>query len=62
MCSNINVVKICADYYRVVRFKVLTAASMKIDTAFWDVPPYSHVGVDRCFRGAYCHNHQSDDD
>jgi hypothetical protein len=35
-----------------VRFQVLTAASMKI-RAFWDVAPYSLVGVNRRFRGAY---------
>jgi hypothetical protein len=27
---------------------------------FWDVAPCSHVEVDRCFRGAYCLNHQGD--
>jgi hypothetical protein len=36
-----------------VRFQVLTAASMKI-RAFWDVLPFSLVGVDRLFRGSYC--------
>jgi hypothetical protein len=27
---------------------------------FWDIAPYSLVGVDRRFRGAYC-LHQGDD-
>jgi hypothetical protein len=35
-----------------VRFQVLTAASMKIRT-FWDIAPCILVGVDRHFRGAY---------
>jgi hypothetical protein len=35
-----------------VRFYALTAASMKM-RAFWDIAPYSLVGVDRRFRGAY---------
>jgi hypothetical protein len=35
-----------------VRFQVLTAASMKI-RVFWDIPPCSLVGLDRRFRGAY---------
>jgi hypothetical protein len=39
----------------VVRFQVLTAASMKI-TVFWDVAPCSLVEVR--FRGARCHRHQ----
>jgi hypothetical protein len=36
-------------YY--VRFKVLTATSMKV-TAFWDIVPCSFVEVGRRFRGA----------
>jgi hypothetical protein len=36
------------DNIEVVRFQVLTAASMKI-RAFWDVAPCSLVGVDRRF-------------
>jgi hypothetical protein len=28
--------------------------------AFWDTPPCRLVGVDRCFRGAYCLHHQGD--
>jgi hypothetical protein len=36
-----------------VRFQVLTAASMKM-TAFWNTAPCSLVEVDRRFRGAYC--------
>jgi hypothetical protein len=27
-------------------------------TLFWDVAPCSLVGIDRCFRGAYCLHHQ----
>jgi hypothetical protein len=42
------------------RFKVLTAASMKM-TAFWDIAPCSLIEVDRRFRGAYCVHHQGDD-
>jgi hypothetical protein len=37
----------------VVRFQVLTAASLKI-TAFCDIEPCSVVEVDRRFRGVYC--------
>jgi hypothetical protein len=44
----------------IVRFKVLTATSMKM-TAFWDVAPLSLVEVDQCFRDAYCLHHQGDD-
>jgi hypothetical protein len=40
-----------------VRFQVLTAASMKM-TVFWDVAPCSMVDTDRRFRVAYCVNHQ----
>jgi hypothetical protein len=36
-----------------VRFRVLTAASMKM-TVFWDVATCSLVEVYRRFRGAYC--------
>jgi hypothetical protein len=43
-----------------VRFQVLTAASMKM-RPFWDTAPYSLVGADRRFRGAYCLRHQGDD-
>jgi hypothetical protein len=42
-----------------VRFQVITAASMKM-TAFWDIVPCSVVGVDRHFRGAYFLHHQGD--
>jgi hypothetical protein len=38
--------------WNVVRFQVLTAASMKF-TVFWDVMPCSEVDIDRRFRGAY---------
>jgi hypothetical protein len=37
----------------IVRFQVLTAASMKM-TVFWDVAPCSLVEIYRRFRGAYC--------
>jgi hypothetical protein len=40
-----------------VRFQVFTAASIKF-TVFRDVPPCSHIQVDRRFRGAYCLHHQ----
>jgi hypothetical protein len=43
----------------VLRFQVLTAASMKM-TAFWDIAPCSLVKVDQCFRGSYCLHHQGD--
>jgi hypothetical protein len=43
-----------------VRFKVLTAASMKL-RVFWDVAPCNHVEVDRLFRGVYCLRHRPDD-
>jgi hypothetical protein len=41
-----------------VRFKILTAASMKI--VFCDVAPCSLVEINRRFRGAYCLHHQED--
>jgi hypothetical protein len=37
----------------VVRFQVLTAASMKF-RVFWDILPCSQIDVDRSFRGACC--------
>jgi hypothetical protein len=43
-----------------VRFQVLTAATVKI-RAIWDVASCILVGVDRCFRGAYCLHHQGCD-
>jgi hypothetical protein len=48
ICFLYRVVKSC-----LVRFQVLTVASMKI-RAFWDIAPFSLVGVDRHFRGVYC--------
>jgi hypothetical protein len=45
----------------VLRFQVLTAASMKF-RVFWDVAPCSHVEVDRRFRGAYCLHYHPDED
>jgi hypothetical protein len=45
----------------VVRFQVLTAASMKM-TSFCDIVSCGLVDVDRRFRGTYCFYHQSDDD
>jgi hypothetical protein len=53
---NINQ-KMSSNY---VRLQVLTAASLKF-TVFCDVAPYSHVEVDRRFRGAYCVHHQGYD-
>jgi hypothetical protein len=41
---------------RLVRFQVLTAASVKI-TVIWDFVSCSLVEVDRRFRGAYCLHH-----
>jgi hypothetical protein len=43
----------------VLRFQVLTAASMKM-RAFWDIAPCSLV-IDRRFRGAYCLQHEGDE-
>jgi hypothetical protein len=40
-----------------MRYKVLTAASMKM-IAFWDMAPCSLVEVDGRFRGAYCLRHR----
>jgi hypothetical protein len=42
-----------------VRFEVLTAASMKM-SAFWDVAPCRLLEVDRHFRGAYYLHHRPD--
>jgi hypothetical protein len=45
-----------------MRFQVLTAASMKF-RVFWDVALFSHVEVDRRFRGgAYCLHLLGDDE
>jgi hypothetical protein len=41
-----------------VRFQVLTAASMKFRSVFWDVLPCKII-VDRRFRGTNCLNHHS---
>jgi hypothetical protein len=46
--------------HKYVRFQVLTAAGMKMRD-FYDLAPYSFVGVDRCFRGVYCLHHRGDD-
>jgi hypothetical protein len=43
----------------IVRFQVLTAASMKM-AVFWVVAPCSLVEVYRRFRGACCLHHQGD--
>jgi hypothetical protein len=40
-----------------VRFQVLTAASMKFRIVFWDVLPCKII-VDRRFRGMCCLHHQ----
>jgi hypothetical protein len=42
-----------------VRFQVLTAASMNM-TVFWDVTPCSLVEIYQRFRGAYCPHHRLD--
>jgi hypothetical protein len=52
-CSSVTNLEI------IVRFQVLTAASVKF-RAFWEVAPCSHVEVDRRFGGVYCLNHQGD--
>jgi hypothetical protein len=41
----------------VMRFQVLTAASIKFRIVFWDVLPCKII-VDRRFRGTYCLHHQ----
>jgi hypothetical protein len=38
-------------FYNLLRFQVLTAASMMM-AVFWDIAPCSLVEVYRCFRGA----------
>jgi hypothetical protein len=40
-----------------VRFQVLTAASMMLRAVFWVILPCEMI-VDRRFRGAYCLHHQ----
>jgi hypothetical protein len=40
-----------------VRFQVLTAASVKL-TVLWDMAPSSLIEADRRFRSAYCLHHQ----
>jgi hypothetical protein len=44
----------------IMKFQVLTAASMKM-AALWNVAPCSPMEVDRCFRGANCLHHQVDE-
>jgi hypothetical protein len=44
----------------IVRFQVLTAASMKM-TDLWDLSPYSLVKVYRLFRSANSLHHNCDD-
>jgi hypothetical protein len=44
-----------------MRFKVLTATSMKM-IVIWDAAPCSLVEIDQHFRGSYCLHHQGDDD
>jgi hypothetical protein len=43
----------------IMRFEVLTAASMKFRFVFWDVLPCKII-VDRRFRGTCCLHHQGD--
>jgi hypothetical protein len=45
------------NVFIVVRFQVLTAASMMFRAVFWVVLPCKVI-VDRRFRGAYCLHHQ----
>jgi hypothetical protein len=61
-CGNgllISCVHLCRPtiHFSFVRFKVLTATSMKM-TVFSDVAPCSLVDTDRRFRDAYCLHHQ----
>jgi hypothetical protein len=48
------------DFCHLVRFQVLTTASMKM-TLFWDVAPCSHVEASRRLRDAYCLHYLDDD-
>jgi hypothetical protein len=48
---KLYIVLVSACKYDFVRFQVLTAANMKMN-AFCDIPPCSHVKVDRRFRCA----------
>jgi hypothetical protein len=43
----------------IVRFQVLTVASMKM-VVFWDVAPCSLAEIYRRFRGVYSLHHQGD--
>jgi hypothetical protein len=43
----------------VVRFQVLTAASMMFRIVFWDILPCKMI-VDRRFRAVYCLHHHHD--
>jgi hypothetical protein len=43
-----------------MRFQILTAASMKM-RAFWDIAPCSLVGIDQCFRRTAYIIHRPDD-
>jgi hypothetical protein len=52
-CNNL-IYKVGIWTVEIVRFQVLTAASMKI-TVFWDVALCSLVEIDWCFRGASGH-------
>jgi hypothetical protein len=49
------------DWINLMRFQVLTAASMK-SIVLWDITSCSLVEVDLRFRGAYCLHFQGDDD
>jgi hypothetical protein len=48
-------------YVKLLRFQVLTAASMKL-AVFWSVVPCGLVKVDQHFRGARCRHHHRPDD
>jgi hypothetical protein len=48
----------CVKLFK-VKFKVLTAASVKM-AVFWDVPPCRLVEIDGRFRGACCHEWPDD--
>jgi hypothetical protein len=54
--KNNSVPSVKDNKIRIVRFKVLTAASMMFRVVFWVVLPCKII-VDRRFRGAYCLHH-----
>jgi hypothetical protein len=55
--NNCGFFLLCLKLIEMVRFQVLTAASMKM-TVFWVVAPCNLIDVYRHFRGACCLHHQ----